>query len=149
MHELEADPTGFAYGGVSPVAKKGSRKAKLGVHRVSYSIGLAGTYLLHVRLRKEGLPVPGSPFPLTVLPGEPVAHACFLTTEPQALGGNKAGVVLRTCDAMGNACVTGGADVTCTCPAPDAFAGASPLCGTEAAQRNQLHREIHGTGVVR
>lgn len=40
---------------------------------VSYSIGLCGEYLLHVRLRHSMVALPGSPFRLHVYPN--VAHA--------------------------------------------------------------------------
>lgn len=43
------------------------------VHRASYSVGRVGKYLLHIQLRQQALPLPGSPFSLTVKPGP--AHA--------------------------------------------------------------------------
>jgi hypothetical protein len=70
------DP-GFAYGGVYP----GRLHAKGRIverHEVRFSVGGAGTYLLHIRLRKAAdddrsraadTSVPGSPFTLTVVPG--------------------------------------------------------------------------------
>ena len=119
MHELDTDPTGFAFGGTKPAPRGRGKEGN--IHHVSYSVGLAGQYLLHVRLRKEGLPVPGSPFSLEVTPGTPVAHASFLTTEVRPMAGKRAGALLRTCDLMGNACPVGGANVTCTCPASDSM----------------------------
>lgn len=85
-------------------------------HSVSYSIGLAGKYHLHVRLRSEGLPLPGSPYELQVCPGDAHGHSSFLITDDQLVTGKKAGVVLRTCDVVGNACTVGGANVSCACP---------------------------------
>ena len=123
-HELEVDPTGFAFGGLKTEKVRvrgrgyGNWETRT-IHRVYYSIGLAGSYLLHVRLRREGLPVPGSPFQLNVVPGVAVAHASFLTTEAEPIGTRKLGILLQTCDVMGNACVAGGADVTCSSPGPE------------------------------
>ena len=58
----------FAYGGVHPgwLHSKGQVVDK---HKVSYSVGKVGRYLLHVRLRNHAAAVPGSPFALTVTPG--------------------------------------------------------------------------------
>lgn len=84
-----------------------------------YSVGRAGQYLLHVRLRREKKAVPGSPFPLTVLPGP--AHAKS-TRLPSGLlrgmvgedAGDECGchLTFTSADKMGNLCVTGGAVVT-------------------------------------
>ena len=88
-------------------------------HKVSYSIGLVGQYLLHVRLRAQGVSLPGSPFLLKVLPN--VAHAAATrlpTTTPIAVGkvGTAAeagcGLTIQTYDVLYNACVCGGATVT-------------------------------------
>ena len=79
--------------------------------QVRYSIGLAGTFKLHVRLRHEGLPLPGSPFDLHVVPGAADGHASFLETPFTPVEGPLLRGVLRTCDVMGNACTTGGASV--------------------------------------
>ena len=43
LHELSADPTGFAFGGVFPGTLHAKGKL-FGQHRVSYSIGRAGAY---------------------------------------------------------------------------------------------------------
>ena len=79
--ELDADPSGvaFAYGGVYPghLYSKGKLHE---THKVSFSVGKVGRYLLHVRLRKDALPVPGSPFALTVRPGP--AHHLTTWLEP-------------------------------------------------------------------
>jgi len=55
----------FAYGGVVPGPK--ARGRVLDSHDVYFSVGVTGTYLLHVSLRAQG-GVPGSPFLLTVAP---------------------------------------------------------------------------------
>ena len=47
-------------------------------HNVSYSIGLVGEYLLHVRLHAAGVQLPGSPFRLVVTPGHAHAQATIL-----------------------------------------------------------------------
>jgi hypothetical protein len=114
-----ADPTGvgFAFGGVLP----GTLHAKgtlVDAHKVHYSIARAGRYMLHVRLHKEGRPLPNSPFALTVVPGP--AHPAFtmLSTKGQPLRGNVGlgeeegcSLILRTADRSGNLCTSGGAAV--------------------------------------
>ena len=84
--EVRGDPTGvgFAYGGVYPglVYSKGRLHE---THKVSYSVGKVGKYLLHVRLRQQAKPVPGSPFALTVLPGG--AHPSATAIAVQELRG--------------------------------------------------------------
>lgn len=84
------------------------------VHKVSYSIGLAGEYLLHVRLRQQAMPIPGSPFFLTVTPGGAHGHSTRLPS-----GATRGNVGLQpedgcemhlvTADKMGNRCIEGGA----------------------------------------
>jgi len=116
--ELDADPSGigFAFGGVYP----GTLHAKgkyVETHKVSYSIGRVGTYLMHVRLRQQAVSLPGSPFCLQVRPNE--AHA--LSTKLPS--GEIAGIVgsdpdsgctltVQTFDLMGNACIKGGAAIS-------------------------------------
>lgn len=82
------DPTGvgFAFGGVTP----GVILAKGHVHdwhKVHFTIGRAGRYLLHVRLRDAKQPLPGSPFALTVVPGEAHATRVILLPESRPLKG--------------------------------------------------------------
>ena len=62
LHELSADKYGFAFGGVDPGTLHAHGKL-IKVHHVSYSVGLAGRYKLHVSLRQQMVPLPGSPFP--------------------------------------------------------------------------------------
>lgn len=112
----------FAYGGVHPgwLHSKGQVVDK---HKVSYSVGKVGRYLLHVRLRNHAAAVPGSPFALTVTPGP--AHyssTVFAPTEKSLTGivGEdlpNAGItlVMHSSDQMGNACTEGGAIVKTTC----------------------------------
>ena len=121
--ELSSDPTGigFAFGGIYPgtIHAKGQLHEK---HSVSYSIGLVGEYLLHVRLRPQAAALPGSPYRLQVTPGPAVAQS---TTLPQifplAFGtvgtndGTGCGLVIKTADVTGNACIEGGARVTSVC----------------------------------
>ena len=126
--ELKSDPTGigFAFGGIEP----GPLRSKGNIHethKVSYSVGLVGRYLLHVRLRQAALPVPGSPFTLVVTPGKPHARSTHLPAEISAgrplmgLVGTRtdaqAGcrLVMQTSDKMGNTCVAGGAAVVVDC----------------------------------
>jgi len=119
--ELSSDPTGigFAFGGVHP----GTLHAHGHLHdqhNVSYSIGLVGEYLLHVRLRQQAAAIPGSPFNLVVMPGPAHAQSTKLPRE-QIIGtvgmdpSSGCGVLITTADVMGNACVNGGATVTGNC----------------------------------
>ena len=86
-------------------------------HRVHYSIGAAGSYLLHVRLRKQAVSLPGSPFMLRVEHGPPHALSCTL---PRGVirgeVGSRCTITMSTSDALGNPCVRGGsAAVACSC----------------------------------
>lgn len=92
------------------------------MHRVTYSVGRAGKYLLHVRLRNQALPLAGSPFSLEVRPG--VAHAQSTQLPQGALPlrgivglGQVAGchVTMCTADKLRNVCDKGGAKIACTC----------------------------------
>jgi hypothetical protein len=49
-------------------------------HRVTYSIGKVGEYELHIGLRQQAMPLPGSPFRLRVSPG--VASALTTSVPP-------------------------------------------------------------------
>ena len=79
VNEMSSDDhgVGFAFGGVDP----GTLKAKGQLfkrHTVHYSIGRAGTYKLHVGLRQQSAPLPGSPFMLTIKPGSAYAPSTRL-----------------------------------------------------------------------
>ena len=82
------DPTGvgFAFGGVTPgwMLSKGNIHTW---HKVHFTVGRAGRYLLHVRLRDVKQPLPGSPFALTVVPGDAHATRVFLLPDAQPLRG--------------------------------------------------------------
>ena len=83
---------------------------------MSYSIGVAGEYLLHVRLRKQAASLPGSPFPLSVEPGMPFALASRLPVRSlSGEVGEACTLTIATSDRMGNGCVKGGGNVTTTC----------------------------------
>ncbi len=129
--ELASDPAGigFGFGGVEPgtLHARGQLYEK---HSVFYSIGLAGDYLLHVRLRHAAAAVPGSPFSLRVLPAPAHAKATRLPVSSVSgrVGlegeGSEGGIdeseigarlTLRTADKMGNYCTSGGADVKLVC----------------------------------
>ena len=119
--EISSDPTGigFAFGGIHPGTLH-ARGNLFEAHNVSYSIGLVGQYLLHVRLRQQAAALPGSPFCLTVKPGK--AHALSTTLPRSSIAGTVGmgaemgcGLTLYTADIMGNACIEGGADVTGEC----------------------------------
>ena len=49
-HELDVDPMGFAFGGIYP-GQLHAHGQFIEEHKASYSVGLAGTYKLHVRWR--------------------------------------------------------------------------------------------------
>jgi hypothetical protein len=135
--ELGFDPQGigFAYGGVAP-GRKGLAGKPVETHAVSFSVGVVGTYLLHVKLRAphaagvspSSLALPGSPFLLEVRPGgaHPMstripARALPLRGTPErratadgVLDGIGCSLRLRACDKMGNLCESGGAQVSCS-----------------------------------
>jgi len=116
-NEIEADPSGiaFAFGGVEPGTLH-ARGQLLEVHKAAYSVGRAGQYLLHVRMRQAACSLPGSPFVLTVVPAGAYAKSSNLPSHP--LSGmvgtaEKDGCEceLKTSDKMGNPCILGGAKV--------------------------------------
>ena len=116
-HELEADKSGiaFAYGGIDPGTLHAHGKL-VKCHQVHYSVGRAGQYLLHVGIRNQAAPLPGSPFELTVLPGaaHPVATSLpmndmGIAAPLQGIVGEAGSVTIVTSDRMGNRCQVGGA----------------------------------------
>lgn len=121
MSELTSDPSGigFAFGGVEPGVLHAQGKMHE-VHKVSYSIGLAGHYLLHVRLRQQAAAVPGSPFNLQVLPGPAHAKSTHISTAPlRGMVGTTddtgCAMTVRAADRMGNFCSGGGAKLQAVC----------------------------------
>ena len=67
INELTADSRGigFAYGGIHP-GRLHAHGRLFETHKVYYSIGLVGSYELHVGLREKRMALPGSPFTLEV-----------------------------------------------------------------------------------
>ena len=121
MHELTLDPSGigFAFGGVEPGVLHAHGQLHE-VHNVSYSIGLAGHYWLHVRLRQQATSVPGSPFHLHVLPGQAHAKSTRVSQEPLngMVGGTEdtgCSLILHAADRVGNQCSAGGANLQILC----------------------------------
>ena len=115
--ELSAgcDATSFAFGGVHPGILHAHGRL-YDWHKVSYSIGVAGEYLLHVRLRSQAAALPGSPFLLRVEPG--AAFALTSRLPPGVIAsevGESAKALLRTGDRMGNQCDKGNGAVTAMC----------------------------------
>jgi hypothetical protein len=117
-HELASDPQGiaFAFGGIHPgTLHAGGKLVK--THTVRYSIGAAGQYKLHVGLRAQAIPLPGSPFSLYVTPSN--AHGMstsLLTSGALPLKGTVGDdwtceCTLHALDRMGNRCETGGAGI--------------------------------------
>ena len=88
LSEVEADPEGIgmAYGGVTP-GRLGHKGLPVATHKVHYSVGLAGHYLLHVRVHGQPTDLPGSPFPLVVRPGPAHALATRMPEEMLPLRG--------------------------------------------------------------
>ena len=106
--ELADDPASFAYGGLFPGTVHSHGKLH-DVHRVSYSIGVSGQYLLHVRLRKQAVALPGSPFDLRVEAGPSYALSSRLPLEALSQEvGVECAVIVTTADRMGNPRFTGG-----------------------------------------
>ena len=149
--ELAVDPTGvgYAFGGVHPgyLHAKGRLHEK---HTVSYSVGRVGRYLLHVRLRQQALPVPGSPFALTVRPGVANHRATFLEPIQMPLRGavgltpeDGCKLVLQTVDVMGNVCSRGGAAVSTTCETDSVVADATDL--NNGSYQLQWRSKLSGT----
>lgn len=118
---LDPNNTGFAFGGLLP-GWIGSKGQVVETHKVHYSIGKAGRYLLHVRLHQAARPLPGSPFALTVLPGSADASCTWLPEVAHTLRGevgteegDGVRLVMRVADRSGNMCVEGGAPIKITC----------------------------------
>ena len=106
----------FAYGGLFPGTLH-AHGALIKTHQVSYSVGAAGKYLMHVGLRQQSVVLPGSPFLLQVKPG--LAHAPSTRLPEGVLPletvvGTEGRLVIQMCDCMGNRCVDGGAPLEVT-----------------------------------
>lgn len=139
--ELIADPTGIglAYGGLHP-GRLHAHGRLFDSHKVFFSVGASGDYLLHVHFRHQATPLPGSPFKLTVHPDR--AHPLGTYIDPAMLplrgpsepipGSRKFGLGagqltgkygctlwVTARDKMGNPCVSGGAGITCGVVAQD------------------------------
>ena len=152
-HELSMDPYGFAFGGVDPGTLHAHGKI-IKVHTVHYSVGLAGAYKLHVGLRQQGQPLPGSPFNLVVEPSVAYAGSTHLPQDKLPLQGIadegfQNGLIFVTADVLGNMCLKGGAEVDMKASAikeanargapPSSPDGASPKSQkTPAARKGQI-----------
>ena len=111
-HELADCPRGiaFAYGGLHPGTLH-AHGALVKTHQVSYSIGAAGRYLLHVGLRQKEAILPGSPFVLEVKPGPAHAPSTDLPAETlplETIVGTRGTLLVHLSDSMGNRCIEGG-----------------------------------------
>ena len=90
-------------------------------HSVHYSLGRAGRYMMHVRLRQQGARLQGSPFELEVSPG--TAHAAWTSVQVEhdrlplrgIVGEPSVGVKVLSKDRMANRCLVGGALVRVSC----------------------------------
>ena len=151
LDERRADPTGigFAFGGVMPGRLHAHGKPHE-VHKVYYSVGQVGTYELHVALREQSIPLPGSPFKLEVVPGPASAQG----TEATRWRGPLAGTVgheercgctleLQSRDKMGNACSGGDALVECEAEmvrrhTDKPWDGVTPLAKSDPAKKKEV-----------
>ena len=107
-----SDQAAFAFGGVYPGTLH-ARGRMPDWHRVFYSVGVAGKYLLHVRLRKQAASLKGSPFLLTVRPGKAYALSTSLPKHIYGEVGGLCSTIITTGDKMGNACIEGGGEIDC------------------------------------
>ena len=105
------DPAAFAFGGVYP-GRLHSHGKLHETHKASYSVGVAGQYLLHVRLRKQARALPGSPFLLTIKAGPAFAMSTTLPKEIHGEVGGACVLEIVTGDKMGNPCSIGGSNIT-------------------------------------
>lgn len=118
--QVTSDPlgVGFAFGGVEPGRLRAKGKC-VEVHKLYYSIGRAGKYKLHIGLRHQMTPLPGSPFHLEVTPGPASAITTMLPKDLELRGevgwseDNGCSLTLQSYDFTGNRCVEGAARVTC------------------------------------
>ena len=117
------DPTGvgFAFGGVNP-GQLHSKGQAVPVHKVAFSVDRVGRYLLHVRLRQQARPIPGSPFGLVVQPGPAHQSATRLMPISRPLCGevginpaDGCSTILQAHDRVGNECIEGGAAIVIDC----------------------------------
>ena len=107
-----SDQAAFAFGGVYPGVLHSHGKLP-DQHRVFYSVGVAGQYLLHVRLRKQAASLKGSPFLLTVSPGKAYALSTILPKHINGEVGGLCSTIVSTGDKMGNPCIEGGGAIEC------------------------------------
>ena len=101
----------FAFGGVYPGTIH-AHGALVKTHQVSYSVGAAGKYMVHIGLRQQSAILPGSPFPLEVKPGQAHAQSTKLPEESlplETVVGTQGRLVIQMSDCMGNKCNEGGA----------------------------------------
>lgn len=159
-HEIAECSRGiaFAFGGVFPGVLH-ARGALVKTHNVSYSVGAAGQYLLHVGLRKQEATLPGSPFKLVVKPGR--AHApCSRLPEDslplETIVGTSGNMTVRLSDNVGNQCTEGGeqldvaansdqVQLTCT----DQFDGSYHISwSSKVSGAYMIGFELHGAHVL-
>ena len=114
----QANGAAFAFGGVYP-GRLHSHGKLTESHRVFYSVGVAGTYLLHVRLRHQAAALPGSPFLLNVAPGDAYALSTRLPSQLMGEVGGRCSCNIATFDQVGNPCIEGGSALTCSCDPED------------------------------
>lgn len=86
------------------------------IHSVHYSVGLSGKYKLHVGLRHQMCPLPGSPFELSVEPSKAYAASTKLPADVLPLSGVASeevqhGLRFTTADMLGNRCRKGGSNI--------------------------------------
>lgn len=98
-----SDAAAFAFGGLYPGTLHAHGQLPPS-HRVFYSVGVAGQYLMHVRLRSSAADLPGSPFLLSIKPGPASALSTHLPREVRGEVGGRCSLRISTGDKMGTTC---------------------------------------------
>ena len=105
-----AEAAGFSLGGLVAVPD-----GPEGAFHARYSVGRAGIYELHVRLRSSGEALPGSPFTLHVSPAPAHAPTIELPLEElpwRSSAGTTDFMTIKALDRLHNPCISGGEEVT-------------------------------------
>jgi len=165
VHELAEGPRkiAFACGGVFSGTLH-AHGALIKTHQVSYSVGAAGKYLMHVGLRQQSVVLPGSPFALEVKPGPAHAPSTKFPEDVlplQTVVGTQGRLVVHLSDCMGNKCIEGGAHLevsvntngapkaALTCKCDDQQDGTFLVTwSSEVSHKYMLELKIHGVHIV-
>ena len=94
--DLVDDAAAFAFGGLSPGTLHAHGELPE-THKCLYSVGRAGQYLLHVRLRKQAVAIRGSPFTLTIHSGPAYATSTSLPPLIEGGVGGECSILMQAC----------------------------------------------------